>query len=43
MTSALTIRLATSADAATLATIHLNSWQWAYQGLAPDAYLEQLG
>lgn len=43
MTSALTIRVAAIADAATLATIHLNSWQWANQGLVPDAYLEQLG
>jgi L-amino acid N-acyltransferase YncA len=43
MTSMVTIRLATSADAETLATIHVHSWQWAYRGLVPDAYLEQLG
>ena len=43
MTSLVTIRLATRADAEVLATIHVHSWQWAYQGLVPDAYLEHLG
>jgi L-amino acid N-acyltransferase YncA len=43
MASSVTIRLATPADAAVLATIHVRSWQWAYQGLVPDAYLEHLG
>ena len=43
MTSAVTIRRATSGDAVALATVHVRSWQWAYQGQVPDAYLEQLG
>ncbi len=43
MQSAVTIRLATSDDAPALATVHVRSWQWAYQGQVPDAYLEQLG
>ena len=43
MVSAVTIRPATSDDAAALATVHVRSWQWAYQGQVPDAYLEQLG
>ena len=43
MQSAVTIRLATSADAPALATVHVRSWQWAYRGQVPDAFLEQLG
>jgi GNAT superfamily N-acetyltransferase len=43
MASSVTIRLATPADAAVLATIHVHSWQWAYQGQVPDAYLKHLG
>jgi ribosomal protein S18 acetylase RimI-like enzyme len=41
--SAVTIRLATSSDAPEVATIHVRSWQWAYRGQVPDAYLDQLG
>jgi ribosomal protein S18 acetylase RimI-like enzyme len=43
MASSVTIRLATPADAAVLSTIQGHSWQWAYQGQVPDAYLEHLG
>ena len=41
--SVVTIRPATSDDAPALATVHVRSWQWAYRGQVPDAYLEQLG
>jgi ribosomal protein S18 acetylase RimI-like enzyme len=43
MASSVAIRRATPADAPALATIHVRSWQWAYQGQVPDAYLEHLG
>jgi GNAT superfamily N-acetyltransferase len=33
------IRLATVEDAASIAVIHIRSWQFAYRGLLPDAYL----
>ncbi len=32
----MTIRLATSADAATIARIHVESWKVAYRGIMPD-------
>lgn len=39
MPSALTIRRATPADARSIAELHVHSWQWAYRGLLPDAFL----
>ena len=33
------IRRATPEDAATLAKVHVDSWQVAYQGIVPDAFL----
>ena len=41
--SGVIIRPATPADAATLAVIHVRSWQWAYRGQVPEAYLDQMG
>lgn len=38
----LNIRSATLADAPTLAEVHVRSWQWAYRGQLPDAYLDRL-
>jgi ribosomal protein S18 acetylase RimI-like enzyme len=43
MESATTIRPATTTDAPALATVHVRSWQWAYRGQVPDAYLDHLG
>lgn len=43
MVSAVTIRPATSTDAPVLAAVHVRSWQWAYRGQVPDAYLDHLG
>jgi GNAT superfamily N-acetyltransferase len=37
-----TIRLAAVADAEALATLHIQSWQWAYRGQISDAYLDAL-
>jgi ribosomal protein S18 acetylase RimI-like enzyme len=36
------IREATVEDAQAIATIHVNSWQAAYRGILPDAYLASL-
>jgi hypothetical protein len=36
------VRLATAADAAPLAAVHIRSWQWAYRGLMPDHVLAGL-
>lgn len=36
------VRDAQTADAAPLATIHVRSWQAAYRGIFPDAFLEAL-
>lgn len=36
------IRLAEPADAMAVARVHVRSWQAAYRGLMPDAYLESL-
>jgi len=36
------IRRATERDAPAIASVHVNSWQWAYRGLLPDAYLDNL-
>lgn len=36
------IREATVEDAEAIATIHVNSWQAAYRGILPDAYLAKL-
>jgi ribosomal protein S18 acetylase RimI-like enzyme len=36
------LRLATIEDAETIATIHVRTWQTAYQGLVPDQYLSSL-
>ena len=36
------IRLATLADAAAIASIHVQSWQSAYRGMMPQEHLDQL-
>jgi ribosomal protein S18 acetylase RimI-like enzyme len=36
------IRPAIAADARSVATVHVQSWQGAYRGMLPDAYLESL-
>ena len=36
------IRRAAEADAAEIAAIHIEAWQWAYRGQIPDAYLDGL-
>jgi L-amino acid N-acyltransferase YncA len=36
------IRHATTDDAARIGAIHVGSWQWAYRGLIPDAYLDSM-
>lgn len=36
------VRLATLADAAAIATVHIHSWKQAYAGLVPEAYLNTL-
>src|SRR5579884_753846 len=33
------VRRATFRDAGAIAALHVRSWQWAYRGLLPDAYL----
>jgi GNAT superfamily N-acetyltransferase len=38
----LSIRAATPADAAKVASVHIRSWQRAYRGLLPDTYLDAL-
>lgn len=38
----ITIRLATLEDAQAIADLHIRSWQWAYRGQIPDAYLDSL-
>ena len=37
-----TVRPAQPADAAAVAAVHVGSWQAAYRGLVPDAYLDAL-
>lgn len=37
-----TIRVATPADAAGIAAVHVRSWQEAYEGIVPDEYLAGL-
>ena len=37
-----TIRVATEGDAAGIARVHVRSWQEAYAGIVPDAYLSSL-
>jgi ribosomal protein S18 acetylase RimI-like enzyme len=37
-----TIRIATEGDAAGIARVHVRSWQEAYAGIVPDAYLASL-
>jgi ribosomal protein S18 acetylase RimI-like enzyme len=37
-----TIRVATEADAAGIASVHVRSWQEAYAGIVPEAYLASL-
>ncbi|HEY3081746.1 MAG TPA: GNAT family N-acetyltransferase [Chloroflexota bacterium] len=37
------IRRAAETDAPALAGLHVRSWQWAYRGMLPDAYLDGLG
>jgi GNAT superfamily N-acetyltransferase len=36
------IRIATAADAAAIAAVHVDSWRGAYRGLLPDAVLDGL-
>lgn len=36
------VRVATVDDAAVVAAVHVRSWQQAYRGLLPDAYLDTL-
>ena len=36
------MRAASKADAEDLASVHLESWRWAYRGLLPDNYLNRL-
>ena len=36
------VRAASRADAEDLASVHLESWRWAYRGLLPDGYLNRL-
>lgn len=36
------VRAADTADADELASVHLESWRWAYRGLLPDSYLNRL-
>lgn len=36
------LRVATVEDANAVATVHVRSWQSAYRGLIPDAYLDAL-
>lgn len=36
------VRIATVDDAAAVAAVHVGSWQTAYRGLLPDAYLDAL-
>jgi GNAT superfamily N-acetyltransferase len=36
------IRLATAEDSAAMATVHVRSWQSAFRGSIPDAYLDAL-
>lgn len=40
--NALIIRSAMLEDAQAIADLHIRSWQWAYRGLIPDAYLDNL-
>lgn len=42
MTQPITIRLAAIEDARAIAELHIRSWQWAYRGQIPDAYLDNL-
>jgi ribosomal protein S18 acetylase RimI-like enzyme len=36
------IRLAAAADGATIASLNIRAWQWAYRGQLPDPYLDGL-
>jgi|SRR5579872_222700 len=36
------IRPASVEDAASIAEVHIRSWQWAYRGLLPDDFLDRL-
>ena len=36
------IRLALPADAEGIASVHIESWQWAYRGLVPKKYLDEM-
>jgi GNAT superfamily N-acetyltransferase len=42
MLSSVEVRVATVADAEAVADVHVRSWQSAYRGLLPDAYLNAL-
>lgn len=37
-----TIRRSSPRDAAGIASVHIRSWQWAYKGQLPDAFLDGL-
>ena len=41
MMNNITIRLATPADAADMAEIHMRSWEAAYKGIIPEDYIEE--
>ena len=36
------VRAANGADAEAIAALHVRAWQWAYRGLIPDDYLDEL-
>lgn len=36
------IRRATEGDAPAIASVHVCSWKWAYRGILPDSYLDNL-
>jgi GNAT superfamily N-acetyltransferase len=42
MLSSVEVRIATVDDAAAVAAVHVRSWQDAYRGMLPDAYLDGL-
>jgi hypothetical protein len=42
MLSSVEARIATVDDAAAVAAVHVRSWQDAYRGIFPDAYLDGL-
>jgi len=43
LSRSVSIRQATVADAQAIAELHVRSWQYAYQGLLPQNYLDSMG